>query len=491
MQINPTDRYLHLLRHTLRTTLLPELSTGAAKAAAGMMEAVLDEMLKREEAALPLLQQSIARGEALAAELAQALQQPVTVPAQGEAHFAALARIHAQLTERLAALCTALAERPMAAASDSDLLRRVAEWECDYYRDMAALPAPQPALEPSAGQPLTQERLQQYLEETEGAGVTLTRFEPLTGGFGKQTFLCEYQDAAGRPLDFVVRKTDPTPISSFGACNLESEYALLRTLAEFDYPAPKPQRFADHWRDLDGSFYTMPRIPGATPGAFLSGLHGSVDEAVLLELAELLGRLHCIPFDAFADYIQRYDDPRMLQADISECYRCNLDGWSRYMAQQTHLPSPYLAWLLRWLQQNIPADARRPILVHGDFNIHNVLVHEGRIRGVLDWECAGFGAPEQDLAYIQPHVARHIDWRRFLDHYLAHGGSEPRPDLMRFGMAYAALRTNLAGNRATWNLQRGANSDVRYAMVELGFTRSFMELALDSTNGENGEERCR
>src|SRR5690606_13341942 len=107
-----------------------------------------------------------------------------------------------------------------------------------------------------------------------------------------------------------------------------------------------------------------------------SGLHGAVDEAVLLELAALLGRLHSLPLEAFADYIERWDDPRILDGTVSDCYRCNLDGWARYMASETHLPSPYMVWLVHWLRHNIPEDERRPILVHGDFNIHNVLVHE-------------------------------------------------------------------------------------------------------------------
>ncbi len=51
---------------------------------------------------------------------------------------------------------------------------------------------------------------------------------------------------------------------------------------------------------------------------------------------------------------------------------------------------------------------------------------------------------------------------------------------MAFGFVYSALRTNLAGNRGTSNMQSGRNQDLRYTMVELGFTRSFMDMALTS-----------
>jgi hygromycin-B 4-O-kinase len=37
-------------------------------------------------------------------------------------------------------------------------------------------------------------------------------------------------------------------------------------------------------------------------------------------------------------------------------------------------------------------------LVHGDFGSNNVLVHDGEVSGVLDWECAMVGDPLHDVA---------------------------------------------------------------------------------------------
>ncbi|MDT4813781.1 Phosphotransferase enzyme family protein [compost metagenome] len=224
----------------------------------------------------------------------------------------------------------------------------------------------------------------------------------------------------------------------------------------------------------------MDRIAGSTPGTFLGGLSGEADEDLFMQLAERLGQLHALPLEMFADYIERYEDPRILSGSVEDCYRYNLEGWDRYMAREGHLPSPYMRWLLHWLRHNTPQDSRRPILIHGDFNIHNILVDQGRLTAVLDWECSGFGAPEQDLAYIKPHISQHIDWDRFINHYQAHGGLPVNPQAMAFGFVYSALRTNLAGNRGTSNMQSGRNQDLRYTMVELGFTRSFMDMALSS-----------
>ena len=38
-------------------------------------------------------------------------------------------------------------------------------------------------------------------------------------------------------------------------------------------------------------------------------------------------------------------------------------------------------------------------MVHGDFRLGNLLVEQGRLTGVLDWELAHFGDPHEDLAY--------------------------------------------------------------------------------------------
>jgi aminoglycoside phosphotransferase (APT) family kinase protein len=61
-------------------------------------------------------------------------------------------------------------------------------------------------------------------------------------------------------------------------------------------------------------------------------------------------------------------------------------------------------------------------LSHGGFKIRNIIREGDEVTGVLDWECSDFGAPELDLAYIQPTVSAHMDWNRFVEHYYAYGG---------------------------------------------------------------------
>jgi aminoglycoside phosphotransferase (APT) family kinase protein len=54
--------------------------------------------------------------------------------------------------------------------------------------------------------------------------------------------------------------------------------------------------------------------------------------------------------------------------------------------------------LVRWLRMNEP-QSRNQAFVHGDFNTANVLIDDCAVSGVLDWEFAGRGWREYDLAW--------------------------------------------------------------------------------------------
>ena len=484
MKINSNDHYLALAIKALDETITPELISSNAKSTVEILKTCLTELRKREAGAPSQLRERINEGYELLKTCHDvlSLSPPEVTVVDDQDSYATLIAAYNELTFLLAN-----AARDLVSKADSHtepLLREIATWELSYYLAQAEQTvAPLPEVM-NAGSALDKERLQAFINSIEpwkGQNIVLDDFRSLPGGFGKQTFLCSFQEAGGSVRELVVRKLDPMPIMQHGACCLDNEYALLRCLPD-DYPSPKPLAYAHDFQDLDADFYIVNRSPGDVPGAFLGGMHGDVPESVFLDLAEYLGRLHSVPLSNFEQYAAEFEVPGILNGSVSQAYKKNLEGWVSYYADQEHLDSPFMVWLLDWMANNIPSDERPPVIVHGDFNIHNVLVHEGQISAILDWECAGVGAPEQDLAYIRPHISQHIEWQRFLDHYLAHGGREPREELMVYGMVYASLRTNLAGNRATMNLQLGRNQDLRYAMVELGFTPSFMNLALQSIN---------
>jgi aminoglycoside phosphotransferase (APT) family kinase protein len=495
MKITRNDRLLALLSHALETTLIPELNSSNARAIAGIMQNVLQDLIKRESRTPSLVASLIAEGTQLADQIKALLAQagltpgpetavagPASTLADGLQNHAALTEDLAHLTEMLAGArgAPALAQEQ---ALISSLLRKAAQWELNYNlgQEVPLPPVPKPT---PAGGPLTAETLTAFLQSRhpDGAAASILNFQPIPGGFGKQTARFTLRDAAGREQHLIARKSDVQPMLNHAGFIIETEFFLVKALSEAGYLSPKPLWLGTDIPGVDANFYVMERLPGQIPGSFLGGLEGADPQPMLLDVARQLGRLHSYPIETFAPYIREHDDPALLGGTMESCYRRLISKWRHYATETEHLTSPLLHYLFDWLEHNVPADTRPPVLVHGDFNIHNLLVENGRVSGVLDWECAMFGAPEQDLTYIQPHITPHIDWDQFIAAYYAGGGRQLDTATMPFYLSFAAMRLHIAMLRATRNLQTGVNDDIRYAMVELGFGARFMEMGLAGTN---------
>jgi aminoglycoside phosphotransferase (APT) family kinase protein len=59
---------------------------------------------------------------------------------------------------------------------------------------------------------------------------------------------------------------------------------------------------------------------------------------------------------------------------------------------------PVIALAIRWCEDHLPV-AAEPVLVHGDYRMGNVMVDEGGLAAVLDWELAHRGDAHEDLAF--------------------------------------------------------------------------------------------
>jgi aminoglycoside phosphotransferase (APT) family kinase protein len=84
------------------------------------------------------------------------------------------------------------------------------------------------------------------------------------------------------------------------------------------------------------------------------------------------------------------DDLGLERADRLAVYREWLDVIDE--------PRPVLEFAYRWLAGNRPTPGR-PVVAHGDFRLGNLLVDNGGLRAVLDWELAHIGDRHEDLAW--------------------------------------------------------------------------------------------
>lgn len=130
-----------------------------------------------------------------------------------------------------------------------------------------------------------------------------------------------------------------------------------------------------------GSGFVMRAIPGTPdPNAILA----VADPQVLIrDIAHELAATH-------------RTDPTGIPVPVMDTAQALADLKARFISYGAD--RPILALAVRWLEQNLPAPVP-PRLVHGDFRLGNLLVDDGRLSGVLDWELAHLGDPHEDIAF--------------------------------------------------------------------------------------------
>jgi hypothetical protein len=58
-----------------------------------------------------------------------------------------------------------------------------------------------------------------------------------------------------------------------------------------------------------------------------------------------------------------------------------------------------LEWAIRWLEAHIPPPLG-PVLCHRDFRTGNYMLDATELTGILDWEFAGWGDPDEDIGWF-------------------------------------------------------------------------------------------
>ena len=155
---------------------------------------------------------------------------------------------------------------------------------------------------------------------------------------------------------------------------------MLRALAGRGLPVPAVLAIG---RD-EQPFLVMERLPGGPPARL------SPEERTALgrELGRLLARLHAL-------------DPRELGLPAggpsSAATLAQVRHYQELYRSARPAPVPLLGALLAWAERNVPDDGTAPAVLWGDPGAHNLLVAEGRITALLDWELTHAGDPLDDL----------------------------------------------------------------------------------------------
>lgn len=240
-----------------------------------------------------------------------------------------------------------------------------------------------PATEPAAG------GLAEGLARALGGRIT--RLRRLSGGASQETWALGFAADAGADTDLILRRSPPGGHHRSSAnAGLAAEAALIDLAGRHGVPVPAIHRVLTPADGL-GSGFVMQCLQGETLGRRVATdpALATARETLAWQCGQTLARLHAIPPEAVpADLGLRRAGP----ADELAHYR----GW--HARHATVRPVFQLAF--RWLQDRLPADPPRPMLVHGDFRNGNLMIDAQGLRGVLDWELAHVGDPMEDLGWL-------------------------------------------------------------------------------------------
>ena len=314
---------------------------------------------------------------------------------------------------------------------------------------------------------LTADRIEDYLRHRFPAGRHDVRsVTTIHGGYSKRTTLVA-GSLDGVEQEFVLRQI-PAGLSTR---TLVPEYTLLERLARTDIPAPRPLWIDPTDNALGGPFFVTRRAPGSTIGDVWGS--SSATPQTCRDVAEHYSHLHQLPTAGLVTPVSPRATAEQLAATIAK---------QEVVLHQRGIPvQSLLAALLEWLRRNLPAASPRPSLLHGDAAFSNLLVTDGRVTAIVDWEAAHIGNPAEELAYLRPSVAPVLDWDDFIAHYVSNGGMEPDPRDMQFFTVWSHVWRHIGCLWLAKNFERTG----RYASAIAGFVHGprFLRSAVNAAFG--------
>ncbi len=298
------------------------------------------------------------------------------------------------------------------------------------------------------GEPADTDRLADALrrwlaDELHANDVEVRGVRRLSGGSSRENWAFSLHGPGGeRPM--LLRRD---PVASVANTDRALEVGVIEALRGEAIPGPVIVAVDLTGRRLERPSVVMERSPGRAHRAVLRerdplrlGLDGRL--ALAASLADLLADVHAI--EATARYRDALGDPPDDPAS-AEILR-----WEAEVERVKVEPQPELVYVAGWLWEHRPTPPARTVVVHGDFRPANVLVEDGHITALLDWEFAHLGDPAEDLGwYTAPiYAGEHLIPDRwgpcdFLARYrerLGDRATDLAPDRLHFWQVLAVFK---------------------------------------------------
>lgn len=213
------------------------------------------------------------------------------------------------------------------------------------------------------------------------------KFSLITGGRSNLTYTVT--DAQGER--YVLRRP---PLGNVleSAHNVVREYRIVEGVGMSDVPVARTIAACEDKSVNEAHFTIVSYVDGVV-------LH---DEAAATQLPET--ERHTLGFDV-VDVLARLhliepDKVGLGQLGRREHYVARqLRRWSRQLTAAQDRDLPTMTAVRERLEANIPTPPRASI-VHGDYRLGNLIIKDGRVQAVVDWEICTLGDPLADVGYL-------------------------------------------------------------------------------------------
>jgi aminoglycoside phosphotransferase (APT) family kinase protein len=176
------------------------------------------------------------------------------------------------------------------------------------------------------------------------------------------------------------------------AHDMAREHRVISALAGTAVPVPGTVLLCPDEAVLGAPFYLMEKVDGTVyrSAAQTAALTGTERARIARAMVETLAALH------------RVDPAVVGLADFGRpdgFLDRQVRRWGKQLAASRSRELPGIDRLAEGLAGSVPASPA-PAVVHGDYRLDNLLVRDGAVAAVLDWEMSTLGDPLTDLGLL-------------------------------------------------------------------------------------------
>lgn len=294
-------------------------------------------------------------------------------------------------------------------------------------------------------------------------GFKVVSFRELVDGFQKTTVLMALEDRFKAVERIVVRAEKPEIFLRFDCSEVAHEFEVVQILRDAGVPVAEPLWLETNAAALGTRFMVSRELAGANAGNQL--IPRQLSDAEARNVIQVLAQIHAVPLD---DRIQRSPVGHWLRhARLRDNTLALVRSWREQIWVSRCTPSLAARRLSQWLIDNVPQEDAPARLLHVDYGPHNLMLDDGEVSGVLDWESARIGDPAEDLSDLLARFRGSIDRSKAIAWYREAGGDEISEYRLRYFDAFNNIKPVIASLSAGAMFEHQSGTPLQWCLMPL------------------------